>query len=66
MSGKRGLSLVLNGEPFEPTDSSGAPRMDVWFGRVKLSGNRKQTRDAVVGFGRATGLSRYPSDAPQR
>jgi WD40 repeat protein len=47
--GKSGLSLVLNGEPFEPTDST--PGRKVWTFQskeVELSDRRKQTRETLL------------------
>jgi class 3 adenylate cyclase/GTPase SAR1 family protein len=47
--GKSGLSLVLNGQPFEATDST--PGRRVWtFGskNVALNDNRKQTRETLL------------------
>ena len=47
--GKSGLSLVLNGEPFEATEST--PGRHVWTfdsREVALAGNRKQTRETLL------------------
>ncbi len=47
--GKSGLSLVLNGEPFEATDST--PGRKVWTFQsqeVELSKNLKQTRETLL------------------
>lgn len=47
--GKSGLSLVLNGEPFEPTDST--PGRRVWefqSQQVRLAGNFNQTRETLL------------------
>jgi class 3 adenylate cyclase/GTPase SAR1 family protein len=47
--GKSGLSLVLNGKPFEPTDST--PGRHVWtlgLSEAELPGNRKQNREMLL------------------
>ena len=47
--GKSGLSLVLNGQPFEATDST--PGRHVWTlgaSEVELPGNRKQNRETLL------------------
>jgi len=47
--GKSGLSLVLNGQPYEKTDST--PGRKVWTFQsqeVELDGHRKQTRETLL------------------